>query len=257
MDSDKQKQIAETEKQGTSPNLVAKPNAPPPVAYNTASKQPEKKHLERYRFLVEILTLIVVGFYTYFAWQQSIEMRKATEATKKSADAAIIASDIAKKTLDQNKTVLDTTIKQFELEQRAWMSPTFAATPLEEGKPFKIITTITNSGKTFAKNIKVYVASAYIGPDVPPDCSDTFFKKHFVQTSMVIFPNQAISITEDRPVVIKEVLDSLQSKRKKFYLRGLITYNDIFQQIRFSQFCSYFAPELNNFAPCKTCNDAK
>lgn len=270
----------------------------PPSKCNKDQSMQDKCSMKKLKFHVEVATLCVLACYTLITGYQGWKMREATEAAKVSADAAKLAATVSEKTFNennifanntliemkrqstamqessnytrenirQNRTALDTTIQQFKLEQRAWLSPKISEVSvynendktifIKEGQPFKVTTSIVNTGKTFAKKIKVYVATAYIGPNEPPDCTESFFYDNFIHSSVVIYPNQPIHIPEQRPAASKEVVDALIGGQKMLYVRGLITYEDIFSQAHFSKFCVYLTRNLQGFAPCNTCNDA-
>ena len=158
---------------------------------------PFRAELERKRFRIDVATLIVIIFYTTFAGYQSFKMREATEATKKSADAAEVAAKISKDMFDFNKdallveiqkqtrafqdsaasmketvkqgnAALNDTIKNFRVEHRAWVGTMQAvgAVYMEGGKnryvkagqPPKCGVLIINSGKTPARKLRGVVS---------------------------------------------------------------------------------------------------
>jgi len=158
---------------------------------------PFRAELERKRFRIDVATLIVIIFYTTFAGYQSYKMREATEATKKSADAAEVAAKISKNMFDFNKdallveiqkqtramqdsadsmketvkqgnAALNDTIKNFRVEHRAWVGTMQAVTAgyleggknryVKEGQPPKCGVIIINSGKTPARKLRGVVS---------------------------------------------------------------------------------------------------
>jgi hypothetical protein len=158
---------------------------------------PFRAELERKRFRIDVATLIVIIFYTTFAGYQSFKMHEATEATKKSADAAEVAAKISKDSFDFNKdallveiqkqtrafqdsadsmketvkqgnAALNDTIKNFRVEHRAWVGTMQAVTAaymeggknryVKEGQPAKCGVIIINSGKTPARKLRGVVS---------------------------------------------------------------------------------------------------
>lgn len=139
----------------TPQTLRAELEIPQPIIDEYHTEKDKKDRRDRNRLRIEVATLIVIFLYTSIAAYQGCQMRKATKAAKKSADAATSAAKTAKATLDQNKKAavdtlnemikqsktmresaistketvkqskasLDATIEHFRLEQRAWVGP--------------------------------------------------------------------------------------------------------------------------------------
>jgi hypothetical protein len=186
MTSDRQREPQKTEHQESKATENQRPT-PPPI----------RAELERKRFRIDVATLIVIIFYTTFAGYQSFKMREATEATKKSADAAEVAAKISKDMFDFNKdalhveiqkqtramqdsadsmketvkqgnAALNDTIKNFRVEHRAWVGTMQAVTAaymeggknryVKEGQPPKCGVIIINSGKTPARKLRGVVS---------------------------------------------------------------------------------------------------
>jgi hypothetical protein len=78
------------------PNMT-EPSTPPPITNARAPKRKNKRGLERAKFAVEVLTLIVVACYTRIAFNQWEEMRKTTKAATKAANAAFDNAEYIRK----------------------------------------------------------------------------------------------------------------------------------------------------------------
>src|SRR3990167_5112531 len=102
---------SDQEHQNTPPVPRAEPQILPPTINGCNSDQDKRYRLDRRRFYVEIFTLIAIALYTIIAYRQWDAMYKATEATKKSADAAERAVTTAEKTFNQNKDFARDTLK--------------------------------------------------------------------------------------------------------------------------------------------------
>jgi len=186
MTNDRQIEPQKTEHQESNATENQRPTPPP-----------FRAELERKRFRIDVATLIVIIFYTTFAGYQSFKMHEATEATKKSADAAEVAAKISKNMFDFNKdallveiqkqtrafqdsadsmketvkqgnAALNDTIKNFRVEHRAWVGTMQAVTAaymeggknryVKEGQPAKCGVIIINSGKTPARKLRGVVS---------------------------------------------------------------------------------------------------
>lgn len=263
-----------------------------------AKKQPR----EYYRLFIETATLLVICFYTYYARQQSIEMLKATDAAKTSAGAAQRAATIAENTfnqnkdfaghtleqmnrqteamqdsanstkeaLAQNKKVLDTTVQQFRLEQRAWVGFVSALPPeykegdkdvyVKDGQPLRAGVSIINSGKTPALNVHAVAAMSYWKSD------DEFTPVYKIANMLggpstsVIQPDNTISITTpsfpEKGGINKADVDNIISGRWTVYISGYITYDDVFREHHRTKFCCFLDRGLRSFHNFKNYNEA-
>lgn len=110
---------AEEKHQNTSPVLRAKFQIPHSVINNYQTEQKTKNRFERWKFGVEIFTLLVIGTYTVIVYHQWNAMREATDAAKKSANAAKDAIEIAKDTLKIQKDSVEKTLSEMKVQSRA------------------------------------------------------------------------------------------------------------------------------------------
>lgn len=82
------------------------------------TEQNKNERRERNRFRVEVLTLIIISFYTAIAAYQGWKMREATDAAQKSADVATEAVKIAKDALDIQKESVEKTLVEMKAQSK-------------------------------------------------------------------------------------------------------------------------------------------
>jgi hypothetical protein len=177
-----------------------------------------------------------------------------TDAAKLSADAAQAATNIAKKTFDQN-------IDTFRLDQRAWVGiKSSKMIGLVINRPVRAELYLTNSGKTVARNVSTRIT---IRSDFKPFNLKTFRAERpppkGIASRFVIFPDSEFALplyhssllTQERLMLIKTGIITV-------YLFGEITYNDIFDKtkLRVTEYCSVYDPGTNDFAFCPEGNNA-
>jgi len=197
--SEHQENASTTEHQDGPPKQFpgAELKIPQTIIDEYRTNQHEQQRKDRKTFGVAVATLIVIFFYTTIAGYQGFKMRQATEAAKESANAATKAAkaaedtftlnkdsllaevqkqtkamqdsaDSMKETVKQGNNALNDTIKNFRLEQRAWVGPIQAISApyiegekksyVKEGKPVKCGVIIINSGKTPARKLRSVVS---------------------------------------------------------------------------------------------------
>ena len=97
------------------------------------------------------LTVLVIIFQMWIYRDQLGKMRESNSVATKAADAATKAAEAAESSIGLAKTLA-------HLDQRAWLAPiAFEGTP-EINKPFLVTVTVQNTGKTFARNVRLVFA---------------------------------------------------------------------------------------------------
>ncbi|OFW13154.1 MAG: hypothetical protein A3H27_07210 [Acidobacteria bacterium RIFCSPLOWO2_02_FULL_59_13] len=82
------------------PNARVELYIPPSVIDSYKAEQVKSHGLEKWKFTVEILTLLAIVAYAVIAYDQGCSMRQATEATQKAAGAAEQAAETASRQLE-------------------------------------------------------------------------------------------------------------------------------------------------------------
>ncbi|MBI1956267.1 MAG: hypothetical protein HYS38_07715 [Acidobacteria bacterium] len=187
--------------------------------------------------LVALCTPLIVAataVYAYYAFLQ-------WDATRQAADAAASAATTAQR-------ALDATIKQSRLDQRAWLSFSFASNvPLDDGKPFIQPIILTNTGKTPAKKVTGQIVSLLVRRDDIPNFSYAHGTKF---PSGIGFPNAPIPFAsflipsdlpkgaEMRPLIITLAIRQGLGTGQNFILTyGNITYEDVSGESHWLHFC--------------------
>jgi len=233
-----------------------------------------------------IATCATVGV-AYFQWKtmerQSNIMKEQldimagqTNAAFQQVSAAKSSIRIADKTLkdaqesgkeqsDRAEKSLNATIENFRLDQRAWIhlkEVAFKAyttgdteVPIKAGHPVRIKLSYTNTGKTPARVLatKTYVYVVEAGEKPPLQ------EKAIIATEnrpFTLFPNSTYSHSE----MVSEVYSAQQVEVIKngqyiMYIYGMIPYEDVFGQIRWTQFCKYLDTDFTTLAVCSFYNE--
>ena len=314
---------SEPESQQPQPGFRSEPKIPHTIIDNCDTDQQKKEKRERDRFRVEVATLIIIFFYTSITGYQGYKMRQATNAAAIGASAAQSAATTAKNTFDFNKdsvlteikkqtkamqdsadsmektvkqgnAALNDTVKNFRMEQRAWVGPTHALTDayieegkkscVKEGQPAKCGIIIINSGKTPARKLRGVVslltlkAAEKLVPSFDIDNATLPHSNVVMQpgTQLLLLPTinslqiklprfliepTDVKVVGNAEVSVKEMLFSkddisdLASGKKILYMFGLITYEDIFKQSHWTKFCMYLSPDLTTFTGCSKYNE--
>jgi len=113
-----------------------------------------------------ILLVVITGTYTHYAGKQVTAMQQQLQQMKTASDQAKIdntSSITAQKEIAQNALTasqqsvdksLGATIDNFHLDQRAWVAAIDVRGIPELDKPWEIVVTGKNTGKTFARKFQ-------------------------------------------------------------------------------------------------------
>jgi hypothetical protein len=117
----------------------AEPSPPTPPHWEIICKT-EKNWWDKRKPFVEIGGVVLLAAYTCFTILMYFANKKAADAAKTAADAAVMRVGIAGRSLDA-------TIQQFHLEQRAWLSAGDNTYSIAEVGPIASTVIVLNSGK--------------------------------------------------------------------------------------------------------------
>ena len=183
---------SEKESADTSMRSPAKSNAIPPTKQFTTTKRRRKYWFEWGKFIVEVLTLLIISSYTVIAYHQWDEMRIATKATQEAADAAKAGADAAIQSLADSRSDFKNDQRPFIWLRNSLETPRFWINPVTKNTG-QILWDwhVVNYGKTPVANMqfrqymkegsKPFVASygergGNFGSPIPPNAdilSDT------------------------------------------------------------------------------------
>jgi len=193
------------------------------------------------RWLIGIGTagvvLSVVIALIYFG--QLREMRKATRASAKAADAAVSAANIARDTLQETRN-----------EQRPWVVVKDARIVLEPLQPAKVNVVFANFGHSPALDAE-FVASLYVatGPvELPPPkpVEDEL-------THAVVAPGMDMNIQVHTFVTLTaEIAERMKKPDVRYYIFGEGTYKDTTteHEIHHTHYCMYVRYGITGVTPC-------
>lgn len=192
-------------------------------------------------FAVACLTLISLIVYAYITHGQLVEMRRATVAATKSANAATTS---------------------LHLDQRAWIGPAQRGDfQWKIGDQMRFPSRIVNTGKTPAIAVESVTTSTTMSLEEMPEFTYEPGTGHptIHNRSAILYGSGSNPITFDLPVYKKgtrsgeilkltpTLLAEMQSKKSFILIYGRITYQDVFGVGHWTNFCSIY-PEPNQAA---------
>ena len=193
--------------------------------------------------------LAAIGIYALFIYNGQLdEMRKSTEAATKAANAA----DLGAKKSEAGS----------HLEQRAWVAAAINKdTVIEAGKPFTGTIGVRNTGRTFAKDVRVFARSDGFSKNSPKPDFDAIDDRGLAQETR----GTLLSPEMDLPVYIgnketgekltQDVIDLMKSGDLPFYVHGKLRYTDVFGCDHWTTFCTKLITGTLTFGSCEDHND--
>jgi hypothetical protein len=192
--------------------------------------------------------LVPVGIYALWIYSEQLkEMRNATSAAAKAADAAVQSVRLAKETAS--------------LDQRAWVAPVEFSMVSEPsaGHPIKTKVVIKNTGKTFAKSCFVKVFCEGHPQDEPErnPCEMIGDRDANGNGSMLtLAPNAEYIVYVESEILEETHVANLKDGKMTFYIYGRITYNDVFNCDHWTDFAVSLNYNNRNFEALSQCNYA-
>lgn len=193
--------------------------------------------------------------------EQSDRAERLTKANEDVAHASMQSAETLKQSSGKS---LDATIENFRLDQRAWITTkkmTFQGytaggkrVVIKEGRPIKFEITYTNTGKTPARILatKTYFFVMKNGEKPPLQ------EKSIISTEndpFTLFPNGEYSHEIASQGYSQKQIETLKSGQYVIYIYGMIPYEDVFGQIRWTQYCNYLMPDFTSTAVCSFYNE--
>jgi hypothetical protein len=159
----------------------------------------------------------------------------------------------------QSQQVLQTTIDNFDLDQRAWLGITEVATPpeLQQGTILDSTAYVTNTGKTPAFNlVRRAVWQIKKADDIPDPAREVSMGTPHLDGIVMPGAKRLMGICS-LGAINQQRADELNSGAYRLYIFGEITYTDAFHHQHFTRFSMRM--ELGKtlaFAPWGNYNDA-
>lgn len=222
------------------------------------------------RWMIGFTALIavtgVIGAFIF--WYQLLVMQGQLDEMKSGSaqvDKAITEmhriADTMEATQKQSRDVLDATINNFRLEQRAWVgSRSTDIIDFVEGKPVSIKVMLVNSGRTPALNTKTLYGVAIpkrklLAQDLLP--FDAMKPDGIYQGIMTLLPNSLMRVSANSEEVMSSAsIENVKRGKSFVYIFGKITYSDVFNTVHTTRMCMHYDPLVNSFNNCETYNDA-
>lgn len=160
------------------------------------------------------------------------------------------------------KEVLDASIKASRLDQRAWVGvKSIEMFPMEAGKPLKMDIKFSNSGKTFALDVRqagILRLTDKPLSDVAPEDRESLDKQpRQVPTLVTLAPDgESIIPCASLAPINEEMITAINTGKVHVYLVGEIGYTDVFKQWHTTRFFQHYVPAEQKFMAEQAHNDA-
>jgi len=181
--------------------------------------------------------------------------------TKRAVNIAAVSADAAQKGVNATQQSIETTVKQFQLDQRAWVGPIQVSQPPE----FKVdpdlrgYVVITNTGKSPALS-EEHTISEMAMPRKMKFAPQYGKNESPITGKSAMQPNAWYKVPVwANPPISGDFVKWINSGDLRLYLFGTITYLDIFQQRHRTTFCYWFDTSDKSrpaFSTCDTYNEA-
>lgn len=192
-------------------------------------------------------TFFAAAFYGAVAYRQMKEMVAATRA----AQQAVQESRLNRQ---QSVRTLDATIRQFQLDQRAWLGVSEVNGEAIVGQPANFRATIKNSGKTPALHVFVTSILQWVPKGKNPDFSrgGTPSPKVIIQPNGIMYNDK--TATQGMPLR-QEFYSALEAGEGRIYIFGVIHYDDIWGYKHWTKYCVSLDFPTKSFPACDSFND--
>ncbi|CAN5916357.1 hypothetical protein BH11VER1_BH11VER1_21760 [soil metagenome] len=210
--------------------------------------------------LFGVTLLAVLTF--YWSISSKLQQKAGVEQVDKLTAQVSRLSGMLEESLRNNQAVLDASLKASRLDQRAWVGvKSIQMFPMEVGKPLKMEIKFSNSGKTFALDVRhtgILRLSDKPLSDVAPEDRESLEKQPKQQPTLVtLAPNgeSMIPCTSLAPIT-EEMVAAINNGKVHVYLVGEISYTDVFKQWHTTRFFQHYVPAEQKFMAEQSHNDA-
>jgi hypothetical protein len=197
---------------------------------------------------LSLAVLVVICVQAHIYSRQRKHMEEQSKAMRDSLKIARSQVHQAYKQVDLMKGSLEIARQTMINGQRAYVTVTRGEVAFN-GDNVKFALTIENSGATPANDITVRMAIE-VGkyPPVPAEDIPSFIR----QGSGIIGPRQEHTISSQSLKLKPQVRAHLETKSMGLCCYGMISYEDIFKEIRNTKFCFLYVPGKLDIGPCAT-----
>jgi hypothetical protein len=246
---DEEKADDDQQKTKTTPEPVEKPSVSPSTTADHVSgerrnpaendKHPTDYDFRKWSLRFSAALVLIGAAYSFFAARQWLTMRDQVYEMKQSKYLA-------------------------RLDQRAWVAVWQISGQPELDKPWHVVITAKNSGKTFGK--KFFIVARYRikeladpDPDFAAEEKEERAKRQFGNAGNVISPNEDLSMilnVNDGERMTQDVINYVKSPTIMLLVFGKITYLDIFGCDHWTTFCFRWHAEDGSYEGYGSFNDA-
>jgi hypothetical protein len=221
--------------QSLPPPVPSEPNQPPANGYEARVSREKESCLEVTRFVVEIITLLVLSWYACTTQAQLNEARRANNTAY---------------------NALESVRENARLDQRAWVGPVgFSKSKIIPGAEVKMGVVIRNYGKTPALQLRGKIAGKSLakGEEFIPSYEYDENITH-VDSISTLFPNVSTSYDTSGKILDATQIESLRREENVLYVYGMVGYEDIFGVSHCTTFCTRLRNDLVRMGICPMYN---
>ena len=188
--------------------------------------------------VIAFSSLLTFGAICFQAWIYNCQLKEM----QKSSDAATRAANSAEATVRQAEANL-------HLDQRAWVAIADIVGFPKTGEIFRPQIWLTNTGRTFAKNVVTVATSDPFPTDEIPDFAQKIKESAGRRNQNnishgLIPPNGRLQLAmepRENRVVTEEDHQVIKGGRKNYFMFGQTTYGDIFGDSHWLIFCVFLS----------------
>jgi hypothetical protein len=247
----------------------------------------ELKPFERNMYLLTVIGIVVASATAFFIWAQFRVMSDQTQVlstqTQLSVSESIHSDQILAKQIalaqEQTKAVemqahaaQDSAIavqRQMRQDQRPWIQLSLIPgdkITYTENSPLTAHLRITNTGKTAARHVAMFILLEYVkngSEPTLPKLTDKKVRQYNVMVAGILFPNtpQDIQISgvstkistlkekrSEPPPLTRSEHDDLASGKAYIGIDGFVRYDDVFNVKHWTTFCNWIAAKNGNYS---------
>jgi hypothetical protein len=254
------------------PPAFVENHVPPSVHNDDKTSRDKSCALEKRKFIVAVITLLLLFAYTSIAAYQACltrsairdskdSFRKTLKQMKDQTTAQQVAANASKSAAETSDKALGASISATHLDQRPWVVWTGSKLSEEPqiGKEFTIICWIINTGKTPAIDV-VPISKVLIWHGEPPPTHFGISTKGALSRS-ILAPGTGTgskaSFTTDSFKLDAQQIDAYRRRQSSVYVHAKVFYTDTFDDLHWTTICisHEFGMPLDSFSFCEKGND--
>lgn len=211
--------------------------------------------------LLSLATLLGI---IMFSWSFSgkLQQKASGEQMDKLTAQVSRLSGMLEESLKHNQEALDASLKASRLDQRAWVGVrSIQMLPMEAGKPLNMEIKFSNSGKTFALDVRhtgiLRLSDKPLSDITPEDRASLDKQPKQVPTLVTLAPSgESLIPCASLAPITEEMIAAINTGKVHVYLVGEISYTDVFKQWHTTRFFQHYVPAEQKFLAEQSHNDA-